>query len=85
MIIPVEFATGTIEVDLRTASADIGPDRWVHLTLVVDTSGVPVTVDGVEVLTVHEPKSAAVPGAIGLFVDIGTRAEFANLVVEPSS
>jgi hypothetical protein len=44
-----------------------------------------VTVDGAEVLTVHEPKSAAVPGAIGLFVDIGTRAEFANSVVEPSS
>ena len=67
------------------AGADIEPDRWLHLTLVVDTSGVAVTVDGVEVLTVHEPKSAAVPGAIGLFVDIGTRADFANLVVEPSS
>jgi len=67
------------------ASADIAPDRWLHLCLVVDDSSVVVSVDGVEVLTVHDLKSAAVPGVIGLFVDIGTRAEFANLVVEPSS
>ena len=53
--------------------------------LVVDDATVTVTVDRVEVLTVREPKSAGVRGAIGLFVDIGTRAEFANLIVEPSS
>jgi len=67
------------------AGADIVPDRWIHLTLVVTDSTVVVTVDDVDVLTVHEPKSAVVPGAIGLFVDIGTRAEFASLTVEPSS
>jgi len=67
------------------AGADIEPDRWIHLMLVVDDARVTVTVDGVEVLTVREPKSAGVRGAIGLFVDIGTRAEFANLIVEPSS
>jgi concanavalin A-like lectin/glucanase superfamily protein len=67
------------------AGADITPDRWIHLAVTVDESTVTVSVDGVEVLTVREPKSAPVSGAIGLFVDIGTRAEFADLVVEPSS
>lgn len=67
------------------AGADIEPDRWIHLMLVVGDATVTVTVDGVEVLTVREPRSAGVGGAIGLFVDIGTRAEFANLTIEPSS
>jgi hypothetical protein len=67
------------------AGADIVPDRWTHLAVTVDDATVTVSVDGVEVLTVREPKSAPVSGAIGLFVDIGTRAEFANLTVRPWS
>lgn len=67
------------------AGADIAPDRWIHLAVTVDDAMVTVSVDGVEVLTVREPKSAPVSGAIGLFVDIGTRAEFANLTVRPWS
>lgn len=67
------------------AGADIQPDRWIHVRLVVDDATVTVGVDGVEVLTVSEPKSTPVTGAIGLFVDIGTSAEFANLTVRPAS
>jgi hypothetical protein len=41
-------------------------------------------VDGVAVLVVREPLGATKAGAVGLFVDIGTQADFANLVITPT-
>jgi len=62
------------------AGADIQLDTWTHLALTIDASSVAIAVDGVDVLTV-EPKAVATVGAVGLFVDIGTRAYFANLTI----
>lgn len=60
------------------AAAPIGPDEWVTLRLKVTESTVRAYVDGVERLNV-EAKGTAEAGDIGLFVDIGTEAFFANL------
>lgn len=60
--------------------ADIGPDEWLHLRLDIDDRHVTASVDGVEVLNADalvEPSS----GLLGLFVDIGTEAFFADLRV----
>ena len=65
------------------AGADIRPDEWIHLRLIVADTGVVILVNGSKVLTVTEPKSAPVAGNIGLFVDIGTQAYFSDLRVEP--
>jgi hypothetical protein len=35
-------------------------------------------------LVINEPKAAAAAGAVGLFVDIGTEAFFADLAISPT-
>ena len=71
-----EFPDGRYE-----AGTNIGPDDWMHLTLDVDDASVCVTVDGIVVFRIDETLVSAGPGRVGLFVDIGTEARFANLVV----
>jgi len=66
------------------AGADIGPNEWMHLRLEIEPTRVIASVNGQSTLVVNEPKSAAVAGAIGLFVDIGTEAFFSNLTVSPN-
>lgn len=58
----------------------IGPGRWHQLVLDVRPDRVVAAVDGTEVLC-STPLVAARGGHVGLFVDIGTDAHFANLVV----
>lgn len=64
------------------APANIGPDEWVHLRLDVEGSRCEVRVDGEVVLRV-ESLAQAQAGSVGLFVDIGTEAFFADLSVRP--
>lgn len=71
-----EFAGGTYE-----AGADIAPDTWMHVRLEVAEHSVRLFVDGVGVLDIEHTLVPATPGAIGLWVDIGTEAYFADLVV----
>jgi hypothetical protein len=63
------------------AGADIRPGTWHRLTIELDERAVRVTIDGTDVLmidgTLDEPRA----GGIGLWVDIGTEAFFANLRV----
>lgn len=62
------------------AGADIAPGRWSNLAIDVGADMVVAWVDGQEVLRVA-PKVALAAGRIGLFVDIGTEAFFADLRV----
>jgi len=64
--------------------ADIGPDEWTHLHLQIEPTRVIVSVNGRRLLVVNQTLSAAVAGAIGLWVDIGTEAYFANLAISPA-
>ncbi len=63
------------------AAADIEPSRWIALHVEVAEDRVRVVVDGREVLVVTDPLAPARRGRVGLFVDIGTEAYFADLVV----
>lgn len=63
------------------AAADVRPGMWHRLTVSVAGDRVVVEVDGataVDVARLHGPRTT---GAIGLWVDIGTRAWFADLRV----
>jgi hypothetical protein len=62
------------------AAADIRPGVWLHLVVEFDATHVRAEVDGVEL--VSRDRVAVGGGAIGLFVDIGTDAHFADLVVQ---
>jgi hypothetical protein len=62
------------------AGADIGPDEWLRLRVEFSGRRVTATIDGVEVLSVESLVEPAA-GRVGLFVDIGTEAYFANLIV----
>ncbi len=69
-------------------SADIGPDEWIHLRLVITGEQAKVYLNGnnaTPVLTVSDlkrgPRSR---GAVGLWVDIGTEGYFANLRIKHS-
>lgn len=66
------------------SGADIGPDEWIHLRLDIEDTRATAWVNGTTTLVVEETKAASVAGDLGLFVDIGTEAFFANLVVSPS-
>ena len=66
------------------SGADIDLDEWIHLRLDVEPARVTASVNGVEVLVVEEVKAPPVPGNLGLFVDIGTDAFFANLTISSS-
>lgn len=66
------------------ARADIGPDEWLHMRLVVTGEQVQIYLDGLEggapLLTVESLKPGPTArGAVGLWVDIGTEGYFANL------
>jgi hypothetical protein len=65
------------------AGAHIAGDEWIALRLDVDENRVRVTVNGEERLVVNEPKAHPATGAVGLWVDIGTEAYFANLRITP--
>ncbi|UJW84964.1 hypothetical protein [Devosia sp. SL43] len=60
------------------AGANIGPDEWLRLNLVVGDRQVNASVNGIDILSI-EAKSEAASGDIGLWVDIGTEAYFSNL------
>lgn len=62
------------------AGADIRPGRWIHLKLVIKDT-ITISIDNATVLTVDTPKVAPTQGSVGLFVDIGTTAYFANLSI----
>jgi hypothetical protein len=65
------------------AGANIAGDEWIALRLDVEENKVRVAVNGEERLVVTEPKAAPVAGNVGLWVDIGTEAYFANLRITP--
>jgi hypothetical protein len=66
------------------SGADIGLDEWIHLRLDIETRRVTASVNGIMTLVVDEVKAPPLTGDVGLFVDIGTHAFFANLTVSPS-
>lgn len=74
-----EFPDGPFE-----AGAEIGPDEWIDLRVEVREATVSAWVNGKRVLTEVPSKGHAKAGAVGLWVDIGTEAFFADLVVSPS-
>jgi len=66
------------------AGANIGPDEWLHMRLLVTGEQVQMYLDGLgggaPVLTVEDLKlGPTARGAVGLWVDIGTEGYFANL------
>jgi hypothetical protein len=63
--------------------ANIAGDEWIALRLDVDEDKVRIAVNGEERLVVTEPKARPVAGGVGLWVDIGTEAYFANLRITP--
>jgi len=65
------------------SAADIGLDEWIHLRVDVEPARITASVDGVVALVVGEIKAEPVSGDLGLFVDIGTDAYFANLTISP--
>lgn len=81
---PFDRLRGTYPEGVYEAGVDIRPDTWTHLELDVSPRGVVVTVDGVTVLTIDDPKSDPAAGDVGLFVDIGTRAYFRDLTITGS-
>ena len=64
------------------AAADIGEGSWHRLRVEVAADAVTASVDGAVVLRAAPLLPAARGGRIGLWVDIGTTACFADLVVE---
>lgn len=66
------------------AAAPIAPGRWFRLSVDVAADRITASVDNSEVLHVQTPLARPSLGAIGLFVDIGTDAHFANLTITPS-
>lgn len=73
-----EYPNGRYE-----SSADIAPSEWTNLRLEIDGVHVRTFVNEREVLVINEAKGQPMRGDIGLFVDIGTVAQFSNLVVAP--
>ena len=65
------------------AGARIAGDEWIALRLDVEEDKVRVSVNGEQRLVVTEPKAWPASGAVGLWVDIGTEAYFANLRITP--
>ena len=63
------------------AGADIAPDEWTHLRLAIHGARCEVIVDDQPVLVVERSTAEPATGAIGLFVDTGSEAFFADLVI----
>lgn len=64
------------------AAADIAPGRWSRLSVALQGKHFTAHVDGVLVLQ-GEGKLPERPGRVGLWVDIGTKGLFSNLVLQP--
>ena len=64
-------------------AAPVAIDSWHRLRLEIDGSSLRAFVDGVEVMTVADLRYPGRKGRIGLWVDDGTEAFFANLSVAP--
>lgn len=75
-----EHPAGTYE-----AAAPIAPGHWFHLSVAVAADSIAASVNDSEVLHIQTPLAPPSLGAIGLFVDIGTDAHFANLAVTHSN
>lgn len=75
-----KHAAGTYE-----AAAPITPGRWFRLSVDVATDRITASINDTEVLRIQIPLAPPSPGAIGLFVDIGTDAHFADLTVTHSN
>jgi len=71
-----EFPDGRYE-----SGADILPNEWIHVQIDVDDRRVRVAVNGNQELLIDEARSTPMAGNVGLFVDIGTEAFFADLRV----
>ncbi|MBK9083357.1 MAG: hypothetical protein IPL88_15360 [Rhizobiales bacterium] len=65
------------------AGADIAADEWIAVRIDIDDRRLKVSVDGKDELSIDETKAEPVAGDVGLFVDIGTEAFFANLTITP--
>lgn len=74
-----EFPDGRYE-----AGADIRPDEWTHVLIEVREESAVVRVNDIEVLHIDQTLCTAIPGDIGLWVDMGTEAVFANLAITKS-
>lgn len=66
--------------DEYEAGADIAPDQWIHLRLDIHGRHCVATIDGIPVLDVESLIDPCI-GSVGLFVDIGSEAFFADLDV----
>ena len=64
------------------AGADIHPDTWMRLEITFGPAGLRASVDGVPVLDLDHTLGDETPGGIGLWVDIGTEAWFADLDID---
>jgi hypothetical protein len=64
-------------------AAPVAIDSWHRLRLEIDGGSLRALVDGVEVMTVADLRYPSRKGRIGLWVDDGTEAFFANLSVAP--
>lgn len=65
------------------AGARVAPDRWFTLAIEVLDRQVRVLIDGTECLVVERTMAEPATGRLGLWVDIGTEAHFAELRVSP--
>jgi hypothetical protein len=66
------------------AAADIGPDEWIHVKIVVAGTSARLYLNGSDepTLVVDDLKLGAnVRGGVGLWVDMGTSAHFSNLTI----
>jgi hypothetical protein len=64
--------------------ADIAVGRWHRLRLEIQGTRLRALVDGVEALVVDDLRYAGRRGAVGLFVDDGSRALFTDFSMRPS-
>ena len=75
-----EHPAGTYE-----AAAPITPGRWFRLSVNVAPDRITTSINDTEVLHIQTPLAPPSLGAVGLFVDIGTDAHFADLTVTHSN
>jgi len=66
------------------SGGDVVSDSWTRLTVYIDGTRLTALVDDVEVLVIPVAKAATLRGDLGLFVDVGTEAHFANLRITPA-
>lgn len=62
--------------------ADITPDQWIHLHLDIRGRRCEITINEDAVLTIEHSTAEPTAGVIALFVDTGTRAHFADIMLQ---